>query len=93
MSGRTSAGVTARARAAVAASADASACSSSSSAGDDGDGERQSEGDPHGDAPRRDDATDDVVVVGKLLPRAKWQQDEDGNPVPTLLAKTIVIED
>jgi hypothetical protein len=33
-----------------------------------------------------------VVVVGKLLPRSKWQQDEDGTPVPTLRAKKIVLQ-
>jgi hypothetical protein len=38
------------------------------------------------------DAADGVVVVGKLLPRAKWQQDEDGTPVPTLRAKKILIQ-
>jgi hypothetical protein len=39
------------------------------------------------------DEADDVVVVGKLLPRAKWVDDEDGTPVPTLRAKKILIED
>jgi hypothetical protein len=38
------------------------------------------------------DDADQVVVVGKLLPRAKWQQDEDGTPVPTLRAKKILIK-
>jgi hypothetical protein len=37
------------------------------------------------------DAADTVVVMAKLLPQAKWQQDEDGTPVPTLRAKKIVI--
>ena len=37
------------------------------------------------------DAADNVVVVGKLLPRAKWQHDEDGNPVPTLRAKKVLL--
>jgi hypothetical protein len=39
------------------------------------------------------DAAENVVVVGKLLPRAKWQQDEDGTPVPTLRAKKILLQD
>lgn len=38
------------------------------------------------------DNADEVVVVGKLLPRAKWQADEDGAPVPTLRAKKILIK-
>jgi hypothetical protein len=38
------------------------------------------------------DAAEDVVVVGKLLPKAKWLDDEDGAPVPTLRAKKILIE-
>jgi hypothetical protein len=38
------------------------------------------------------DAAENVVVVGKLLPRAKWQQDEDGTPVPTLRAKKILLQ-
>jgi hypothetical protein len=38
------------------------------------------------------DASDTVVVVGKLLPQSKWQQDEDGTPVPTLRAKKILIK-
>jgi len=38
------------------------------------------------------DAADIVVVVGKLLPGVKWQQDEDGTPVPTLRAKKILIQ-
>jgi hypothetical protein len=38
------------------------------------------------------DAADTVLVVAKLLPQAKWQQDEDGTPVPTLRAKQIVIK-
>jgi hypothetical protein len=38
------------------------------------------------------DAADNVVVVGKLLPRAKWQHDEDGNPVPTLRAKKVLLQ-
>jgi hypothetical protein len=38
------------------------------------------------------DDADDVVVVGKLMPRSKWQQDEDGTPVPTLRAKKILIQ-
>jgi hypothetical protein len=38
------------------------------------------------------DAADEVLVVAKLLPQAKWQQDVDGTPVPTLRAKKIVIK-
>jgi hypothetical protein len=38
------------------------------------------------------DAADTVLVVAKLLPQAKWQQDQDGTPVPTLRAKRIVIK-
>jgi hypothetical protein len=38
------------------------------------------------------DAAERVVVVGKLLPQAKWQEDEDGTPVPTLRAKKILIK-
>jgi hypothetical protein len=38
------------------------------------------------------DDADNVVVVGKLLPRSKWQQDEDGTPVPTLRAKKVLIQ-
>ena len=38
------------------------------------------------------DAADDVVVMAKLLPRAKWQEDEDGTSVPTLRAKKIVVK-
>jgi hypothetical protein len=39
------------------------------------------------------DAAADVVVVGKVVPKAKWQQDEDGTPVPTLRAKQVLISD
>lgn len=38
------------------------------------------------------DAAERVVVVGKLLPQAKWQEDEDGTPVPTLRAKKILLK-
>jgi hypothetical protein len=38
------------------------------------------------------DAADTVVVVAKLVPQAKWQEDEDGTPVPTLRAKRVVIK-
>lgn len=38
------------------------------------------------------DAADTVLVVAKLLPQAKWQQDQDSTPVPTLRAKKIVIK-
>jgi hypothetical protein len=38
------------------------------------------------------DAAEDVVVVGKLLPKAKWLEDEDGTPVPTLRAKKILVQ-
>ncbi|HEX7300991.1 MAG TPA: hypothetical protein VF257_18485 [Solirubrobacteraceae bacterium] len=38
------------------------------------------------------DDADAVVVVGKLLRPAKWQQDEDGTPVPTLRAKKIIVK-
>jgi hypothetical protein len=38
------------------------------------------------------DAADTVVVVAKIVPPAKWLQDEDGTPVPTLRAKRIVIK-
>jgi hypothetical protein len=38
------------------------------------------------------DAADAVVVVGKLLPQAKWQQDEDGTPVPTVRARKVLIQ-
>jgi hypothetical protein len=38
------------------------------------------------------DAADRVVVLAKLVPQAKWQEDEDGTPVPTLRAKRIVIK-
>jgi len=38
------------------------------------------------------DAADRVVAFAKLVPQAKWQQDEDGTPVPTLRAKKIVIK-
>jgi hypothetical protein len=38
------------------------------------------------------DAAEDVLVFGKLLPQAKWLDDEDGTPVPTLRAKKIVIK-
>jgi hypothetical protein len=38
------------------------------------------------------EAAENVVVVGKLLPRAKWQQDEDGTQVPTLRAKKILLQ-
>jgi hypothetical protein len=38
------------------------------------------------------DNAERVVVVGKLLPQAKWQEDEDGTPVPTLRAKKILIK-
>jgi hypothetical protein len=37
------------------------------------------------------DAADGVVVIGKVVPQDKWQQDEDGTPVPTLRAKKILI--
>ena len=39
------------------------------------------------------DAAGDVLVFAKLLPHAKWLDDEDGTPVPTLRAKKLVIED
>jgi len=39
------------------------------------------------------DDANDAVVTGKPLAKAKWQQDEDGDPVPTLRAKRIAIED
>jgi hypothetical protein len=35
------------------------------------------------------DGADLAQVTGKLLPRASWQNDEDGEPVPTLRAKRI----
>jgi hypothetical protein len=38
------------------------------------------------------DAADTVVVVAKIVPQAKWLQDEDGTPVPTLRAKKILIK-
>jgi hypothetical protein len=38
------------------------------------------------------DDADRVAVFAKLVPQAKWQQDEDGTPVPTLRAKKIVIK-
>jgi hypothetical protein len=38
------------------------------------------------------DNAERVVVVGKLLPQTKWQEDEDGTPVPTLRAKKILIK-
>ena len=37
------------------------------------------------------DAADRVVVVAKLVPEARWLEDEDGEPVPTLRAKRIEI--
>lgn len=37
------------------------------------------------------DDADDVVVTGKVVPRAKWLHDEDDVPVPTLRAKRIAI--
>ena len=51
----------------------------------DGDGHRVT-----GDAiaTTLDDA-DMAQVTGKLLPRASWQTDEDGDPVPTVRAKRI----
>jgi hypothetical protein len=38
------------------------------------------------------DGADRVVVFAKLVPQAKWQQDEDGTPVPTLRAKKVVVK-
>jgi hypothetical protein len=38
------------------------------------------------------DDADRVVVVAKLLPQAKWLEDEDGEPVPTLRAKRVIIK-
>jgi hypothetical protein len=38
------------------------------------------------------DGAHTVVVVGKVRPQAKWQEDEDGTPVPTLRAKEILIK-
>jgi hypothetical protein len=63
----------------------------------EGDGPSAPPEQPAGDAPSGDaqasalDAADTVVVMAKLLPQAKWQQDEDGTPVPTLRARKIVI--
>ena len=39
------------------------------------------------------DGANDALVTGKPLAKAKWQQDEDGDPVPTLRAKRIAIGD
>ena len=39
------------------------------------------------------DAADRVVVLAKLVPKAKWLKDEDDELVPTLRAKRIVIKD
>jgi hypothetical protein len=45
-----------------------------------------------GDAATALDGADRVVVFAKLVPQDKWQQDEDGTPVPTLRAKKIVVK-
>jgi hypothetical protein len=34
---------------------------------------------------------DRVVIKGKMLASSAWHQDEDGNPVPTVRAKRIVV--
>jgi len=39
------------------------------------------------------DGADTAQVTGKLLPRASWQNDEDGDPVPTVRAKRIRVRD
>jgi len=45
-------------------------------------------------APTSDlDSANDVRVEGKLLPPRKWVTDQDGQPVPTIRAKRIVILD
>jgi hypothetical protein len=38
------------------------------------------------------DDADRVVVLAKLLPQAKWLEDEDGEAVPTLRAKRVIIK-
>lgn len=37
------------------------------------------------------DAANTVLVVGKMIPPAKWQEDADGTPVPTIRAKRVTI--
>jgi hypothetical protein len=37
------------------------------------------------------DDADRVVVLAKLLPQARWLEDEDGEQVPTLRAKRVII--
>ena len=37
------------------------------------------------------DDAEDVKIHGKLLPEEKWEEDEDGEPVPTIRAKKVYI--
>jgi len=39
------------------------------------------------------DGADTVRMRGRLLPPASWQEDEDGNPVPTFTTSRVVITD
>ena len=37
------------------------------------------------------DGADRVRVTGKVLAPAKWEKDEDGDPVPTMRARRVVV--